>query len=73
MTIFFMITRLLSANLMSSKRSGYILFSQSITLPFIVGVLVIKRMGISRFHIIPTQCIITSETPIEKEWVWKCA
>ena len=51
-TIFYVIVMLLSANLMSSKLSGYIIFSQSITSPFIVRVLLLEHTDISRFRII---------------------
>ena len=49
-TIFYMIIMLLSANLMSSKLSGYILFSQSITSPFIIRVVLLQHRGIPSFH-----------------------
>ena len=51
-TVFYMIIMLLSANLMSSKLSGYILFSQSITSPFIVRIVLLQHTGISRFRIV---------------------
>ena len=50
-TVFYMIIMLLSVNLMSSKLSGYIIFSQSIASPFIVRLLLLKQTSISRFHI----------------------
>ena len=50
-TIFYMIIILLSVNLMSSKLSGYIIFSQSIASPFIVRVLLLEHTDISHFRI----------------------
>ena len=50
-TIFYIIIMLLSANLMSSKLSGYIIFSQSISSPFIIRLLLLKDTSISHFRI----------------------
>ena len=50
-TIFYMIIILLSANLMSSKLSGYVMFSQSITSPFVARLLLLKHSKISRYNI----------------------
>ena len=52
MTIFYMNIMLLSANLMSSKLSDYILFSQSITSPLIIRVLLLNNTDISHFRIV---------------------
>ena len=52
MTIFYTNIMLLSANLISSKLSDYILFSQSITSPLIMTVLLLNNIDISHFRIV---------------------
>ena len=49
-TIFYMVIMLLSENLMSSKLSGYIIFSQSIASPFIVRLLLLKNSRFRTFY-----------------------
>ena len=51
-TIFYIVIMLLSANLMSSKLSGYIIFCQSITSPFIIRIMLLKNTHISQFRVV---------------------
>jgi len=52
LTIFYVVIMFLTVNLMSSKLSGYIIFSQSVSLPIVVRMMLLRKTNTSHFCII---------------------